>query len=87
MDWFDVAKHGESTLDAISKTKIDKALVLGVTTDVLFPPQQQKEIAELLSLSNTIVEYKELDCIQGHDSFLVDTNRFSKEIEKFIKTL
>lgn len=87
MDWFDVAKHGESTLDAISKTKIDKALVLGVTTDVLFPPQQQKEIAELLSLSNTIVEYKELDCIQGHDSFLVDTNRFSKVIEKFIKTL
>ena len=87
MDWFDVAKHGESTLDAISKTKIDKALVLGVTTDVLFPPQQQKEIAELLSLSNTIVEYKELDCIQGHDSFLVDTNRFSKEIETFIKTL
>lgn len=87
MDWFDVAKHGESTLDAISKTKIDKALVLGVTTDVLFPSQQQKEIAELLSLSNTIVEYKELDCIQGHDSFLVDTNRFSKEIENFIKSL
>jgi len=87
MDWFDVAKHGESTLDAISKTKIDKALVLGVTTDILFPPQQQKEIAELLSLSNTIVEYKELDCIQGHDSFLVDTNRFSKEIENFIKSL
>jgi len=87
MDWFDVAKHGESTLDAISKTKIDKALVLGVTTDILFPSQQQKEIAELLSLSNTIVEYKDLDCIQGHDSFLVDTNRFSKEIENFIKSL
>ena len=87
MDWFDVAKHGKSTLDAISKTKIDKALVLGVTTDVLFPSQQQKEIAELLSLSNTIVEYKELDCIQGHDSFLVDTMTFSQEIANFIKTL
>ena len=87
MDWFDVAKHGESTLDAISKTKIEKALVLGVGNDVLFPPQQQKEIAELLSLSSTIVEYKELDCLQGHDSFLVDTSRFSKEIIKFIKNL
>jgi len=87
MDWFDVAKHGESTLDAVSKTKIKKALVLGVGNDVLFPPQQQKEIAELLSLSSTIVEYKELDCLQGHDSFLVDTSRFSKEIIKFIKNL
>tara|TARA_Y100000992_G_scaffold126201_1_gene82828 strand:- start:1164 stop:2321 length:1158 start_codon:yes stop_codon:yes gene_type:complete len=87
MDWFDVAKHGESTLDAISKTKIKKALILGVGNDVLFPPQQQKEIAELFSLSSTIVEYKELDCLQGHDSFLVDTSRFSKEIIKFIKNL
>tara|TARA_B100001564_G_C20648237_1_gene675521 strand:+ start:94 stop:1251 length:1158 start_codon:yes stop_codon:yes gene_type:complete len=87
MDWFDVAKHGESTLDAISKTKIEKALILGVGNDVLFPPQQQKEIAELLSLSSTIVEYKELDCLQGHDSFLVDTTKFSKEIVKFIKNL
>ena len=30
MDWFDIAKHGESTLDAISKTNIEKALILGV---------------------------------------------------------
>ncbi len=87
MDWFDVAKYGESTLDAISKTKIEKALILGVGNDILFPPQQQKEISELLSLSSTIVEYKELDCLQGHDSFLVDTTRFSKEISKFIKNL
>jgi homoserine O-acetyltransferase len=87
MDWFDVAKHGKSTLDAISKTNIEKALILGVNTDVLFPPQQQKEIAELLSLSNTIVEYKELDCLQGHDSFLVDTSTFSEEILKFVKNL
>ena len=87
MDWFDVARHGKSTLDAISKTNIQKALVLGVSNDVLFPLQQQKEIAEILSLSNTIVEYKELDCLQGHDSFLVDTLTFSKEILKFIKNL
>ena len=87
MDWFDIAKHGESTLDAISKTNIEKALILGVSTDILFPPQQQKEIAELLSISNTIVEYKELDCLQGHDSFLVDTSTFSEEIIKFVKNL
>ena len=87
MDWFDVANHGESALDAISKTNIERALVLGVTTDILFPPQQQKEIAELLSLANTKVEYKELNCIQGHDSFLVDTDTFAKEVKGFISNL
>jgi len=53
----------------------------------LFPLQQQKEIAENLSLSNVKVEYKELSCIQGHDSFLVDTGSFAKEINAFIKNL
>ena len=87
MDWFDVANLGKSSLDAFSKINVNKALVLGVDTDVLFPPQQQKEIAENLSLSNVKVEYKELSCIQGHDSFLVDTGSFAKEINAFIKNL
>ena len=87
MDWFDVANLGKSSLDAFSKINVNKALILGVDTDVLFPPQQQKEIAENLSLSNVKVEYKELNCIQGHDSFLVDTGSFAKEINAFIKNL
>ena len=87
MDWFDVANLGKSSLDAFSKININKALVLGVDTDVLFPPQQQKEISENLSLSNVKVEYKELNCIQGHDSFLVDTGSFAREISSFIKNL
>jgi homoserine O-acetyltransferase len=87
MDWFDVANLGKSSLDAFSKINVNKALILGVDTDVLFPPQQQKEIAENLSLSNVKVEYKELNCIQGHDSFLVDTGSFAKEINTFIKNL
>jgi len=87
MDWFDVANLGKSSLDAFSKINVNKALVLGVDTDVLFPSQQQKEIAENLSLSNVKVEYKELSCIQGHDSFLVDTGSFAKEINAFIKNL
>ena len=87
MDWFDVANLGKSSLEAFSKINVNKALVLGVDTDVLFPPQQQKEIAENLSLSNVKVEYKELNCIQGHDSFLADTGIFAKEISNFIKNL
>ena len=87
MDWFDVANHGKSTVDALSKTNIKNALVLGVSTDILFPLQQQKEIAESLTLANTKVEYKELNCIQGHDSFLVDIPTFTNDIKAFISRL
>ena len=87
MDWFDIAAHGKSTLDALSKTKLEKALVLGVNSDTLFPLQQQKEIAEGLSQAGAKVQYKELNCIQGHDSFLVDIETFGLEINDFISNL
>ena len=85
MDWFDLADHGNSTQEVFSRFKIEKALVISVKSDTLFPPQQQKEIAEGLSQSGTKVEYKELQSIQGHDSFLVDIDTFGKEIRKFMK--
>ena len=87
MDWFDIEVHGKSTLDALSKTKLEKALVLGVNSDTLFPLQQQKEIAEGLSQAGAKVQYKELNCIQGHDSFLVDIETFGLEINDFISSL
>ena len=87
MDWFDVSDHGKSTQDALSKTNIEKAIVIGVTSDTLFPSYQQKEIAECLLQAGTKVDYQELDCIQGHDSFLVDIESFGKKIRNFINGL
>ncbi|MEC9206312.1 MAG: homoserine O-acetyltransferase [Pseudomonadota bacterium] len=87
MDWFDIAEHGDSTINALSKVNIKKALVLGVQTDTLFPIQQQKEIAEGLSQADVKVEFKNLNSIQGHDSFLVDTETFASEIKNFSNNL
>ncbi len=87
MDWFDLAEHGDSTVNALSKTNIKKALVLGVDTDTLFPIQQQKEIAEGLSQAGSQVTFKTLHSIQGHDSFLVDTENFSVPIKEFFTNL
>ena len=87
MDWFDVSDHGKSTQDALAKTSIEKALIIGVTSDTLFPSYQQKEIAECLLQAGTKVDYQELDCIQGHDSFLVDIESFGKKIRNFIQSL
>ena len=87
MDWFDVSDHGKSTQDALAKTSIEKALIIGVKSDTLFPSYQQKEIAECLLQAGTKVDYQELDCIQGHDSFLVDIESFDKKIRNFIQSL
>ena len=55
-------------------------------TDFLFPPQQQHELAEQLSVSGRQLEYVELESIQGHDSFLVDMDRFRPTIARFFAT-
>jgi len=84
MDWFDIAEHGGSVNAGMAKIKVNKALVIGVTTDILFPLRQQREIAESLETTGTEVEYVEIDSVNGHDAFLIDDEHFSPVVEKFL---
>jgi homoserine O-acetyltransferase len=49
--------------------------VIGVTTDVLFPVWQQRELAEYLGKRRVDVDFVELDAPYGHDTFLIDRER------------
>ena len=84
MDWFDVGDHGDSVSDGMSKLKVNKALVVGVTTDILFPSRQQREIADLMQATDTDVDYIEIDSVNGHDAFLIDEAHFSPVVKKFL---
>jgi homoserine O-acetyltransferase/O-succinyltransferase len=64
-----------------------RALVIGVTTDILFPIEQQREIAEGLRNAGTVVDYFPLPSIQGHDAFLVDFERFAPIMANFLGCL
>ncbi len=84
MDLFDAADHGGTVNAGLSKILALKTLVIGVPTDILFPVEQQRDIAEGLRKSGRHVEYKELDSIYGHDSFLIDKDRFVPVIREFL---
>jgi homoserine O-acetyltransferase len=84
MDWFDIAEHGGSLEDGMSKLDVKRALVIGVTTDILFPSRQQKEIADLMQATGTSAEYVEIDSVNGHDAFLIDDEHFSPVVKKFL---
>jgi homoserine O-acetyltransferase len=87
MDQFDLAEHGGSLQAAFGRFDMPRALVLGVETDMLFPIQQQHEIADLLDSAGTEVEYHAFPSLQGHDAFLVDLARFEPAIGNFLKKL
>lgn len=87
MDLFDLADHGGSVAEALRRFAVERALVMGVETDLLFPIEQQQELADGLAAGGRQVELARLPSLQGHDSFLVDMDRFRPVIADFLKKL
>ncbi len=85
-DLFDLAEHGGSLEAGFARVKLKKALVIGVTTDILFPIHQQQELADGLATVVDEVVFKTLDCIKGHDSFLADMDAFRPEIQRYFES-
>jgi len=87
-DWFDVAEYGHgSVLEGLKRIHIERALVIGVSTDILFPLEQQEQIADGLRAAGADVEFVALDSPQGHDAFLVDIDNYSQAIGGFLQRL
>ena len=85
-DLFDLAEHGGSIEAGFKRFQIKRALVIGVTTDILFPLWQQEELARGLKSNVAEVELLKLDCIEGHDAFLVAMDAFRPVISQFFET-
>lgn len=87
-DWFDVAEYGNGdVLQGMQRIAVEKALVIGASTDILFPLEQQEQIAEGLRLAGAEVDFVTLDSPQGHDAFLVDTENYGHAIGNFLARL
>lgn len=95
MDWFDLAEYADvpcadqagDVLSALSAIRLERALAIGVATDILFPLQQQEQIAEGLRAGGADSGFLPLESPQGHDAFLVDFGRFDPAVRGFLATL
>jgi homoserine O-acetyltransferase/O-succinyltransferase len=83
MDLFDAADHGGSVAAGLARLQVDRALVIGVETDFLFPVHQQRELADGLKGVVPDLDFRILPSIQGHDSFLVDMDQFRPAVASF----
>ncbi|GIX37532.1 MAG: hypothetical protein KatS3mg127_0771 [Silanimonas sp.] len=97
MDWFDAADYAPGTargdggdedakvIAALSTVPLEQALAIGVHTDILFPLQQQEQIAEGFRKGGTDSRFLPLPSPQGHDAFLVDLARFGPAVREFLE--
>jgi homoserine O-acetyltransferase/O-succinyltransferase len=83
MDLFDLADHGGSLTEGFARVGLDRAMVIGVESDFLFPIEQQEELASGLREHVSDVTFHRLSSIHGHDSFLVDMDRFRPVIARY----
>ena len=85
MDWFDLGEYAQGdVMAALAALRVPRARVLGVTTDILFPIEQQEQIAEGLRAGGSDAQCIAFPSPQGHDAFLVDFARFSPAVAAFL---
>jgi homoserine O-acetyltransferase len=83
MDRFDLGAHGEPEI-VLSRSQLEQALVIGVESDLLFSIAEQRALARALDKAGVTTSFRPLNCIEGHDSFLIDIERFGREIRAFL---
>ncbi|WP_309398359.1 homoserine O-acetyltransferase MetX [Cerasicoccus maritimus] len=83
LDRFDLYCEDGRLEDQLAAVKC-KTLVIGFKTDWLFPPQQNRDIAQALLRDGKHATYAEIDSDLGHDSFLVDAPELEALIRRFL---
>lgn len=61
------------------------ALVMGISSDILYPTYQQRQIHDLLVSIGRTSEYVEIDSPHGHDGFLIDLDQVGPPISRFLE--
>lgn len=79
MDSHNVGRGRGGVDKALQEVKAN-TLVIGITSDLLFPLREQEQIAKGI----TGAQYTELESIYGHDGFLVEFQRIETLIRQFL---
>lgn len=79
MDQHDVAR-GRGTFEEVLGSIAIPALCAGITSDVLYPAREQRQLAALLRRA----KYLEIESIHGHDAFLIEWDQVTLAMKSFL---
>jgi homoserine O-acetyltransferase len=83
MDLHDLAR-GRSSLEHAIRGFEGPCLSVGVSSDMLYPAYQQRQIAEAFTASGNASEYTEIDSPHGHDAFLMELDQLGPVVSGFL---
>lgn len=84
MDLHDVAR-GRGSLHTAASRITAPVLSMGISSDILYPTYQQKQIREIINETGGSCDYVEIDSPHGHDAFLINLDQVGKPIGEFLQ--
>ena len=81
---FDISRGFNSLDEAFSQIK-DKLFLISFSGDSLFFPEEMRDIKKYIDKLGGRCQYFEIDSDYGHDSFLVEVNKFDYIINDILK--
>jgi homoserine O-acetyltransferase len=86
MDLHDLG-YGRGGIDAALQqvSPSTRTLVIGISSDILFPTHLQRETAERLDALGRHAEYSEITSPWGHDAFLIEYAQLTEAITSFLQ--
>jgi homoserine O-acetyltransferase/O-succinyltransferase len=82
IDYFDLTSDG-SLVQGLAPVRA-KVLVMGITSDWLYPPYQQQDIVSALAANERDVHYAEIRSHHGHDAFLLEGGQLTYLVGTFL---
>ena len=83
MDLHDVARGRGTLQNAVSRIAAP-VLSVGISSDILYPTYQQKQIRDMINDVGGTCDYVEIDSPHGHDAFLINLDQVGKPITEFL---
>ena len=77
MDLHDVSRDRDDVMAALDRVSC-RTLVMGISTDNLYPPQEVHLGADILQHLGRDVRYAEIRSLHGHDAFLIETEQIEQ---------
>jgi len=87
IDLYDISDGYPDMAAAFEGMNVQTSKIIGVETDFLWPPHQQREICKAFSAHGVDCDPQLLPSIHGHDSFLVDYDRFCPAIKDYFNRI